>query len=410
MMESAAVRPPLLIQKCGRRVAAATLINVRAGFLTQGVVGLNEPLVGKSRRFIDSRRRIRFGTRSLVPMERLRLTRVAGQAAAWVLVWMLVFYVLGGGFDAPWRFFRRLLPVLLGIAAVVFVNGAVLLPNLYFQRRRGWYVAAGAALVIGVAFALQFWWTPDRAFPINFGRGLRPRGFGTATLRYLLPLASAFLGASLLEVMRYASYQEQQVIRSESEHLSTEIKFLKSQVNPHFLFNSLNNIYTLTLLKDDKAPESLLRLSGMLRYMLYDSETETVPLGKEIEYIRSFIALKELKDSRGLNVTTALDESRPRLAVAPLLLIPFVENAFKHSCIEDRETGYIDIRLVTAPDSLTFTVVNSVPAIPSPVDKVGGIGLDNVRKRLELHYPGRHRLDILREPERFRAELQITLS
>ncbi len=340
-------------------------------------------------------------------MERLRYTRVAGQAVAWVLVWLLVFYVLGGGFDAPWRFLRRLSPVLVGIAVVVFLNGAVLLPHLYFCRRRGWYVVAGAALVVGVAFLLQFWWTPDRGFPINFGRGLRPRGLGTATLRYLLPLASAFLGASLLEVMRYANYQEQQVIRSESEHLSTQVKFLKSQVNPHFLFNSLNNIYTLTLLKDEQAPESLLRLSGMLRYMLYDSETETVPLGKEIEYIRSFIALTQLKDSRGLNVAVDLDERRPQLRVAPLLLIPFVENAFKHSRIEDRATGYVDIRLATASDALNFTVVNSVPAIPSPVDKVGGIGLENVRKRLELLYPGRHHLAIRREPERFTAELHI---
>ncbi len=342
-------------------------------------------------------------------MERVKYSRVAGQAVAWVLVWMLVFFILGGGFDAPWRFFRRLLPVLVGIALVVFVNGAVLLPHLYFRRRRGWYVVAGGALVVGVAFLLQFWLTPDRGFPIDFGRGMRPRGFGTATLRYLLPLASAFLGASLLEVMRYANSQEQQVIRSEREHLSTEIKFLKSQVNPHFLFNSLNNIYTLTLLKDDKAPESLLRLSGMLRYMLYDSETQTVPLGKEIEYIRSFVALAQLKDSRGLNVTVELDGRRPRLPVAPLLLIPFVENAFKHSRVEDRATGYVDIRLVTASDGFTFTVVNSVPAIPSPVDKVGGIGLENVRKRLQLLYPGRHRLDIRREPERFTAELAIKL-
>ncbi len=342
-------------------------------------------------------------------MERLRYTRVAGQAAAWAILWMLVFYILGGGFDAPWRFFRRLFPVLMGIMVVVFINGAVLWPQLYFRRRRGWYVVAGAALVLGVAFLLQFWWTPDRAFPINFGRGLRPRGFGTATLRYLLPLASAFLGASLLEVMRYANHQERQMVQAESEHLSTEIKFLKSQINPHFLFNSLNNIYTLTLLRDDKAPESLLRLSGMLRYMLYEAETETVPLGKEIDYIHSFIALTQLKDSRGLNVKVEMDESRPRLPIAPLLLIPFVENAFKHSRIEDRETGYVDIWLATTPATITFTVINSVPAIPSPVDKVGGIGLDNVRKRLELLYPDRHRLLIRKEAERFTAELEITL-
>lgn len=155
---------------------------------------------------------------------------------------------------------------------VVFINEAVLLPKLYF---------CSAA-----------------AFGGGRGRAPRGRGFGTATLRYLLPLVTSLLGSSLLAVTRYANQQEREVIRAESEQLTTELKFLKSQVNPHFLFNTLNNIYTLTLLKDDQAPESLLRLSEMLRYMLYEAETATVALSREVNYIMSFVALKQLKDSR----------------------------------------------------------------------------------------------------------------
>lgn len=335
-------------------------------------------------------------------------------------MWLLVFLILGGGSPAPVRFVGRLFPVLLGIALVVFINGAILLPRLYFgaEWRQGagrtvssrqWYVIAALGTVIGVALLLQYGWNPDRRFPVDFGRGVRPRGFGTATLRYLLPLATSLLGATLLEVIGHAGEQERRLVRAEREQLTTELKFLKSQINPHFLFNSLNNIYTLTLLKDEQAPESLLKLAGMLRYMLYEAEAPTVSLSREIEYIRSFVALYQLKDSRGLNVTMKLDESRPELPIAPLLLIPFVENAFKHSRIEDRKDGYIDIRLDTTSTEICLQVTNSVPPIPMPVDRVGGIGLDNVRKRLALIYPDRHELTTHEGTGSFSVTLQIEL-
>ena len=176
------------------------------------------------------------------------------------------------------------------------------------RGRRAWFVLGGVALVLGVSLVLQYGVVPDRVFP--FERVGRPRGGGLATVRLLLPLATSFLGSSLIEVMRYAFYQERRVIQAQGEQLTTELKFLKSQINPHFLFNSLNNIYTLTLLKDDLAAESLLRLSDMLRYMLYDAETPTVPLRWEIAYIRNYVSLRALKDSRGQNVTCDLGESR----------------------------------------------------------------------------------------------------
>ena len=341
-------------------------------------------------------------------MERPDYSRLTLQALAWVGLWAVVFLVVGGGFDAPYRYLRRLLPLLAAIGSIVFVNGAVLSPLLYFRGRRLAYVTAALLLVVGATLLLQNLDAPaGRRFPVLYERMSRARNLGSGTFRYLLPLATSLAGAMLIDVMRYARFQEKQVLQVQREQLATELKFLKSQVNPHFLFNSLNNIYTLTLLHDEKAPESLLKLSGMLRYMLYDSETEAVPLGREIEYLRNYIALRALKDSRGLNVTARLDESRPALPVAPLLLIPFVENAYKHSRVEDLEQGYIRIDLTTTAGDINFTVENSVPAIPSPVDHVGGIGLDNVRKRLELLYPDRHELTVLPEPERFSIHLTL---
>ena len=342
-------------------------------------------------------------------MEPLSPSRIALRALAWVGLWAVVFLILGGGLDAPFRYVRRLLPVLLAVAALVGVNEAFLLPRLYVTGRRGRFVVAGALLVVGTTLFLQYGLQPDRGFPVNFGRGVRPRGFGMATVRYLLPLATAFLGSSLFEVMRYAGVQERQAVQAQREQLDTELRFLKSQINPHFLFNSLNNIYTLTLLRDAQAPESLLRLSGMLRYMLYDSETASVPLSRELDYIRNYVALVALKDSRGLNIRTDLDDSRPGLPIAPLLLIPFVENAFKHSRVEDLETGFVHLHLTTRPGGITFTTENSVPPVPSPTDRVGGIGLQNVRKRLELLYPGRYELDVVPGADRFTVRLSLEL-
>ncbi len=340
-------------------------------------------------------------------MERQDFGRITLQALAWVGLWAVVFLIVGGGFDAPFRYFRRLMPLLFAIGAVVFLNGAILVPKLYFRGRRGWYVVGAVVLVVAATLILQNMEAAGRRFPVFYERLSRTRNLGSGTLRYLLPLATSVTGAMLIDVMRYAGYQEKQVIQAQREQLVTELKFLKSQVNPHFLFNSLNNIYTLTLLQDEKAPESLLRLSDMLRYMLYDSEIEVVPLGREIEYIRNYVALRALKDSRGLNVTVDLEATRPQLPIAPLLLIPFVENAYKHSRVEDIEQGYITIKLRTTEQTVKFEVTNSVPPIPSPVDQIGGIGLENVGKRLDLLYPGRHTLTVDKAAEHFSVHLEL---
>ena len=187
------------------------------------------------------------------------------------------------------------------------------------------------------------------------------------------------------------------------------MKFLKSQINPHFLFNALNNIYTLSVLKSDDAPEHLLKLSGMLRYMLYDCNAERVLLSKEIEYLKNYIDLYKLKDSRGLNIRVDLDESRPGLVVAPLLFIPFIENAFKHSQIEDLDKGWIEIGLQTRDTGIDFKVSNSVPDRNFTKDASGGIGLSNVQRQLELLYPEKHELHISNRPTQFDVSLKIDL-
>ena len=340
------------------------------------------------------------------------------QILFWGSLWVLVPLLLGGNLENIDRHAVRSAVVLSGIALVVWLNTEVLLPKLYFNKKQAAYVAVGLALVVaitllvdwdGAPWAEYFNRPPDR----NRGAGVgKPNPGGFRSFKYMsmaMPFFTALIGSALFEIAGFANRKEKEATEFRSEKLEAELKFLKSQINPHFLFNALNNIYTLTILKSDRAPENLLKLSGMLRYMLYECRTDRVPLQKEIEYLRHFIDLHLLKDSRGLNVEADLDESRPNLSIAPMLLIPFVENAFKHSKVEDLAHGWIKISLRTADDHLLFRVQNSVPETAFTKDQEGGIGLENVQRQLELLYPGRHELAIEPGPDTFSIALKIDL-
>lgn len=239
----------------------------------------------------------------------------------------------------------------------------------------------------------------------NGGGGSRGKWIGRVT-----PLVIAFLGSTLVEITRFANIKEKEAIHSEKEKLGTELKFLKSQVNPHFLFNALNNIYSLAVVQAPQTPESVMQLSEILRYMVYDSNEEKVPLKNEINYIENFVDLKLLKDSRGMDVELDLDKTSSNLTIAPLLLIPFVENAFKHSKIENLKNGYIRIKLKVEDREIEFQVINSIPENVFTKDEVGGVGLENTQKRLELLYPdNQHELNIQQTSDRFEVFLKITV-
>ena len=338
------------------------------------------------------------------------------QILFWGSLWVLVPMLLAGSLENVDRIAVRSAVVLAGIILVVWLNMEVLLPRLYFNKKQGAYIALGIAIVVAITllvdwdaapWAEYFRRPPDKNRAGNGGPSPAFRSFRYMSLA--MPYFTALIGSALFEIAGFANRKEKEATEFRSEKLEAELRFLKSQINPHFLFNALNNIYTLTIIKSDQAPENLLKLSGMLRYMLYDCKAERVPLQKEIEYLRHFIDLHLLKDSRGLNVETDLDESRPQLSIAPMLFIPFVENAFKHSKIEDLAHGWIKISLRTADDHVLFRVQNSVPETPYTKDQAGGIGLKNVQRQLELLYPGRHELSIESGPGTFSVTLKIDL-
>lgn len=201
---------------------------------------------------------------------------------------------------------------------------------------------------------------------------------------------------------------ESQKLRDErvNQQQASELALMRSQVNPHFLFNTLNNIYSLVYRKSDEAPGAVMKLSSIMRYMLYDSASEKVPLEKEIEYLKSFIELQNLRTKSPDFVSLQIDGNTDGRTIAPMLLISFVENAFKHSS-KNHRPGIL-IHLSALNGTIHFEVVNySKNSASGNFDPAGGVTLATIRRRLELIYPGKHNLLISRETETFRINLEI---
>jgi two-component system LytT family sensor kinase len=192
----------------------------------------------------------------------------------------------------------------------------------------------------------------------------------------------------------------------ENQRLSAELAFLKSQINPHFLFNSLNSIYSLAYQKADAAPEAILKLSEIMRYMLYESNDNKVDLSKELQYIQNYIDLQKIRFGNKAYIDFKIEGRVTNQKIVPLLLIAFIENAFKHGVTSDT---LAPIRLlITVDDShLHFYIQNKKHT--NNKDSVGGIGLGNVQRRLDLLYPGKYNLDIRNQRDTYICELSLIL-
>lgn len=203
--------------------------------------------------------------------------------------------------------------------------------------------------------------------------------------------------------------QERISANLKTEQLASELKFLRSQVSPHFLFNVLNNLVSMARHKSDRLEPALMKLSGLMRYMLYESDEQKVRLATEIDYLVSYIELQRLRFEEDVTIRTHLDYKGGTLDIEPMLLIPFVENAFKHG-VAVSEKAFITIDLHVRQEVLYFKVTNSYEDNDQPKDKDSGIGLDNLSSRLKLLYPGRHELMIERKNGIFISDLQLTLT
>jgi len=198
----------------------------------------------------------------------------------------------------------------------------------------------------------------------------------------------------------------------EKEKLETELKFLKYQFNPHFLFNSINSIFFLIHKNPDMASASLAKFSDLLRYQLYECNDSQIQLRKEIDYLENFIELEKLRQNNNIDVNVQIDQRYlDQLEIAPFILMTFVENAFKHVSKDSDKHNWITIKLKNSPEQLLFSVSNSVSGNKSTdVVSYGGIGLKNVKRRLDLIYPDQYELDIQSSTESFEVKFKLQLT
>jgi len=210
-----------------------------------------------------------------------------------------------------------------------------------------------------------------------------------------------------IKLLKYYYQNQQTKAELENKNKTSELALLRSQLNPHFLFNTLNNIDSLILTAPDKASDAIIKLSDIMRFMLYDTSTDTVSLEKEINYLKSYISLQQIRMKDAGFVKVDISGNCGGKTIAPMLFIPFVENAFKHGLKNVPSPG-ITIKLDCQKDSVNFEVQNRVdPGIEVNKDKSSGIGLANTRRRLELLYPDRHEIQIEQENGNYISRLII---
>ncbi len=332
-----------------------------------------------------------------------------------VLLWLGVWGVIWLSEGASPRFIAAngsafVFQILL-LAGLIFYTA----PTLLFKKKYVLFISASlGAIVIFSYISFQFSGggpLPPPG-PVMDDMPNRPPpnpGPSRFFIQSLILMLSYVLG-TFLETFWFAQKKEEETVKNKNEALQTELKLLKSQINPHFLFNSLNNIYALSAIDSNQTQKSISYLSDMLRYVLYECEQELVPVEKEITYIENYIKLFALKSSKPYSITTDFDIQDGATRVAPMLFIPFMENALKHSNIEKRGNSFIRIRIHANSSEIQFEVENSIPLETVNKDGVGGIGLENVKRRLEILYPKKHDLKIDDNGTNFKVLLNLNVN
>lgn len=291
--------------------------------------------------------------------------------------------------------------------AIVYINLLYLFPKFLASSKFLLYMLLLSATVIVLTLieiaAIKVMTSntePLQSYVINLGHSIFITSFFMAC------------SSSIYKIISDWFLHQREKLDLQRQSLKSELKYLKAQINPHFLFNTLNSLYALTLKKSDLAPEIVLRLSEMMRYMLYECNEKSVPLEKEINYLQNYLELEKIRHANKFQIEFVLDGEIRNQRIAPLLFIPFIENSFKHGLNNQANNGHVKINIRVNPEMIHLDIENSKsPTMPAQHHrKSGGIGLVNVHKRLDLIYPNEHDLKITDTPNSYKIDLQINLN
>jgi LytS/YehU family sensor histidine kinase len=256
-----------------------------------------------------------------------------------------------------------------------------------------------------LSLGLTFWVFFYTEFPLRHRQAI-------SALLFVLPLfALSVIVGALIKIIRTVTRNQLTDAKSSAAHSASELQLLQSQISPHFLFNTLNNMYGLSITQHEKIPPLLLKLSDLLRYSVYDATKQYVPVKDELAYIHNYIDFEKMRIGERLSLTTDFEDfSSGNAKIAPMLLIVFIENAFKHSKNSTNDRIFVHISLKTWGNRLLFTCVNSYSSgQDKALDEHSGLGLDNAKKRLELLYSGDYHLVIEDNDETYKVMLQLKM-
>ncbi|MBO9727381.1 MAG: histidine kinase [Chitinophaga sp.] len=284
-----------------------------------------------------------------------------------------------------------------------YINLYILVPKLLFTRKYLQYLGAVILIIASfyclIVFVLRPYFEQFSSAP----KENEPTPMDILSFSIIFGIFIA--ATTAIKLFQRWIIDSQRIHQLENIRLNTELQELKSQINPHFMFNMLNNAHVLTQRDPVKASQILLRLSNLLRYQLYDSNREQVLLSADIRFLRDFLDLEKIRRDF-FEFTITDDTGNDQVLMPPFLFIPFVENAVKHS-VDPLEKSYVHLKFNRQQDKLIFECINSKPAVIPPAETYGRLGLTNVKRRLDLQYPDIHRLVIADGPTEYHITLII---
>ncbi len=318
--------------------------------------------------------------------------------------------------DEYYRYFVNATVVVMLTAIASLFTVHLLIKRYYLQDRKKlfWlYFVLGLLLVVLVRRAFNYYYT----YPLYFPEGQLTQPY-LFVPKMVIEAANTYLIVGLYAMFYFvkAWYEQQRISHTlHQEKIRAELDLLKAQVQPHFIFNSLNNIYSLSLKKDPKTPELIYRLSSFLDYNLYDSSANHTSVSKEVDFLKNYMELQKLRFGDRIDVSLNAYSPLDGYQISPLLLLPLVENCFKHGMAEGAQKSWIRIDFSAKEDCLTVKIENSLPSLDSPpaglkTNHHSGIGLENVTRKLKILYPGRHELTCRREKDSYLVILKLKTS
>ncbi len=349
---------------------------------------------------------LKFKTNLLMKLKRIELGKIIKDSLIWISIFLT--YLAAGINNKETNllvpFFFTLIQFL-----TYTINRFIYIPKFYEAKRNKFYIV-NIVTILGLVFIMLEIGAKFLVPPENNRRRIPPDFDMFFFLFQILLCVIALWVALNQHLSDKKKIHENEIEKLKNKNLENNLQFLKMQINPHFLFNALNNIYSMSYMGDKSTPETINKLSDMLKYVLYDCESEFIPIQKEIEYINNYIDFQQMKTEKKQNINFTHHLENENFLIAPMLIIPFIENAFKHSKIDRYKNHVVNISIHQSNNKLELNICNDFIESQSLISNskhYKGIGIKNVVNRLNLLYQDSYTLDITKDNHQYNVKLIV---